>query len=176
MKYMRASILVIILALLLVIFIPCAFAANAEVMTQAAEQTESYKIVVDISDRLVTVYGSAGKEHDKLDGEYLKLVKEMPIVMDVRLGDATVGSYTAEGPVGENARVRFLRVNCWVRYVYYIEDNLMIHSEPSLRPDGNPSEAAKEKFNGHQKICLSVEDAQWLVENVPAGATVVIQE
>ena len=131
-----------------------------------------YKIVIDISDQRVYIYGFDGEGYNKEVGS-AKCSTGMPGY------DTPIGTYQADGKVTSGMWYYFKDYNCYAKYAYRIVGGIMTHSVLyNSRKEGptNSSVRALGKRASHGCIRMAEKNAQWLFENCPAGTTVVIKQ
>lgn len=134
--------------------------------------TPSFWILVDVNNQVTTVYSK-----DR-NGEYTVVVRQMLCSTGMKATPSDVGDWTLNGRKatwcyfpkwGSHARY-WTRINASIAFhsVIYNTTNLMDLSVSSYKKLG--------KRASHGCIRLTVNDAKWVYDNVPAGTVVTIRE
>ena len=125
-----------------------------------------YKVEISISKQKVYVY----KWHF---GSYSKLVKTMICTTGTTETPTPLGTYKMGGPCGR--WYFFKKFDCWAQYASRIVGGILFHSviysekdEATLRQS---TVSALGTRASHGCVRLTVEDAEWIYRNIPAGTT-----
>ena len=133
---------------------------------------EKYKLVIDVSEQRVYVYGYE-------NGEFRQLVEKFVCSTGVKDHPTPLGTFKGSGP-DDNRWHWFEKYKCWAQYAWRIEGNILFHSV--LYDKNDESTLRKGSLNAlgsrasHGCIRLAVEDAKWIFDNCKRGTTVVVQE
>lgn len=130
-----------------------------------------YKIIIDISDQRVYIYG--------WDGEaYTTQVGSGKCSTGMSGYDTPIGTYQAGGRVTSGMWYYFKDYNCYAKYAYRIVGGILTHSVLyNARKEGptNSSVNALGRKASHGCVRLSEGHAKWIFDNCPEGTTVVIR-
>lgn len=125
-----------------------------------------YKVEISVSKQRVYVY-------EWNYGSYSKLVKTMKCTTGAVDTPTPLGSFRMGGPCGR--WYYFKKFECWAQYASRITGGILFHSvlysekdEKTLRAG---SVAALGSRASHGCVRLSVADAKWIYNNIPAGTT-----
>ena len=125
-----------------------------------------YKVEVCVSKQRVYVY-------EWSYGAYSKLVKTMKCTTGAAATPTPLGSFKMGGPCGR--WYYFKKFECWAQYASRITGGILFHSvlysdknEKTLRAG---SVAALGSRASHGCVRLSVDDAKWIYNHIPAGTT-----
>lgn len=125
-----------------------------------------YQVEVCVSKQRVYVY-------EWNYGAYNKQVKTMKCTTGAVDTPTPIGSFKMGGPCGR--WYYFAKFECWAQYASRITGGILFHSvlysekdESTLRQG---SVAALGSRASHGCVRLSVEDAKWIYNNIPAGTT-----
>ena len=125
-----------------------------------------YRVEVCVSKQRVYVY-------EWNYGAYSKLVKTMKCTTGAAATPTPLGSFKMGGPCGR--WYYFKKFECWAQYASRITGGILFHSvlysdknEKTLRAG---SVAALGSRASHGCVRLSVDDAKWIYNHIPAGTT-----
>lgn len=125
-----------------------------------------YRVEVSVSKQRVYVY-------EWNYGSYSKLVKTMKCTTGKADTPTPLGSFRMGGPCGR--WYYFKKFECWAQYASRITGGILFHSvlysdknESTLRAG---SVAALGSRASHGCVRLSVDDAKWIYNHIPAGTT-----
>jgi len=145
------------------------FSENA---INCGEYVFPYKIVIDISDQRVYIFGWDGDGYNTQVGSCL-----CSTGMDGY--DTPLGTYQSAGRVNAGEWYYFKDYNCYAKYAYRIVGGIMTHSVLyNAKKEGptNSSVHALGRKASHGCIRMQEGYAKWICENCPEGTTVVIKE
>ena len=125
-----------------------------------------YKVEISISKQKVYVY----KWHY---GSYSKLVKTMTCTTGTVETPTPLGTYKMGGPCGR--WYYFKKFDCWAQYASRIVGGILFHSVIYSEKDVSTLRQSTVNALGtrasHGCVRLSVENAEWIYRNIPAGTT-----
>jgi len=130
-----------------------------------------YKIVIDISDQRVYIFGWDGEGYNIQVGSS-KCSTGLPGY------DTPVGTYQSGGRVTSGEWYYFKDYNCYAKYAYRIVGGILTHSVLyNAKKEGptNSSVRALGSKASHGCVRLSEGHAKWIFDNCPEGTTVVIK-
>ena len=136
-----------------------------------SEYVFPYKIYVSISEQRVTIYGWDGES-------YSQYVGSAACSTGLPGYDTPTGTFQADGRVNAGEWYYFKQYNCYAKYAYRIVGGIMFHSvlyNAKKQGPTNSSINALGRKASHGCIRLMLDNAQWIVNNCPAGTTVVIE-
>lgn len=130
-----------------------------------------YKLVVDISDQRVYVYGYS-------NGAYGPLSRVFVCSTGTKDHPTPLGTFSGSGPT--HRWHYFVKFDCYAQYSWRIDGDILFHSV-LFREEGDstPTSSSVKKLGkraSHGCIRLSVDDAKWIYNNCKRGTTVVIRE
>lgn len=125
-----------------------------------------YKVEISISKQKVYVY--------KWNfGSYSKLVKTMTCTTGTAETPTPLGSFKMGGPCGR--WYFFKKFDCWAQYASRIVGGILFHSVIYSERDESTLRQSTVNALGtrasHGCVRLSVENAEWIYRNIPAGTT-----
>ncbi|MBQ5771141.1 MAG: murein L,D-transpeptidase [Clostridia bacterium] len=125
-----------------------------------------YKVEISISKQKVYVY----QWHY---GSYSKLVKTMTCTTGTTETPTPLGTFKMGGPCGR--WYYFKKFDCWAQYAYRIVGGILFHSVIYSEKDVSTLRQSTVNALGtrasHGCVRLSVENAEWIYRNIPAGTT-----
>ena len=130
-----------------------------------------YKLVVDISDQRVYVYGYT-------NGAYGPLSRVFVCSTGTKDHPTPLGTFTGSGPT--HRWHYFEKFDCYAQYSWRIDGDILFHSV-LFREEGDSTPTSSSVKNlgkraSHGCVRLSVDDAKWIYNNCSRGTTVVIRE
>ena len=138
----------------------------SEEMKKAEKPIYEYKVEISISKQKVYVY----KWHY---GSYSKLVKTMTCTTGAIDTPTPLGTFKMGGPCGR--WYYFKKFDCWAQYASRIVGGILFHSviysEKDVSTLRQGTVSALGSRASHGCVRLSVENAQWIYNNIPAGTT-----
>lgn len=137
----------------------------------SSEYVFPYKIIVDISDQRVYIYGWDG------DG-FNKKVGSCKCSTGMSGYDTPTGTYQSGGKVTSGPWYYFQDYNCYAKYAYRVVGGIMFHSVlyngNKVGPTNSSVNALGRKAS-HGCIRLPEKNAKWIFENCPEGTTIIIR-
>lgn len=125
-----------------------------------------YKVEISISKQKVYVY-------EWHYGSYSKLVKTMTCTTGTTETPTPLGSFKMGGPCGR--WYYFKKFDCWAQYASRIVGGILFHSVIYSEKDVSTLRQSTVNALGtrasHGCVRLSVENAEWIYRNIPAGTT-----
>lgn len=125
-----------------------------------------YKVEISISKQKVYVY-------QWYYGSYSKLVKTMTCTTGTTETPTPLGTYKMGGPCGR--WYYFKKFDCWAQYASRIVGGILFHSVIYSEKDVSTLRQSTVNALGsrasHGCVRLSVENAEWIYRNIPAGTT-----
>ena len=136
----------------------------------AVRSIKPYMIKVSIADQRVYVY--VPDENDN----YTVLVQKFVCSTGTKAHPTPKGTFKNTGRGAEWHY--FTKFDCWARYAWYVDGDIMIHSVLYSKQDVNTLRSGSVSALGsrasHGCIRLAVEDARWIWEHCSSGTTVVV--
>lgn len=134
--------------------------------------TPSFWILVDVKNQVTTVYGKDA------NGDYTVVVRQMLCSTGTTSNPSDVGDWTLSGR--KATWCYFPKWGSHARYWTKINDSIAFHSVIYSKPDLMALNVSSYNKLGsrasHGCIRLTVADAKWIYDNVPAGTVVHITE
>ncbi len=125
-----------------------------------------YKVEISISKQKVYVY-------EWHYGSYSKLVKTMTCTTGTTETPTPLGTFKMGGPCGR--WYFFKKFDCWAQYASRIVGGILFHSVIYSEKDVSTLRQSTVNALGtrasHGCVRLSVENAEWIYRNIPAGTT-----
>lgn len=125
-----------------------------------------YKVEISISKQKVYVY-------EWHYGAYSKLVKTMTCTTGTTETPTPLGTFKMGGPCGR--WYFFKKFDCWAQYASRIVGGILFHSVIYSEKDVSTLRQSTVNALGtrasHGCVRLSVENAEWIYRNIPAGTT-----
>jgi len=125
-----------------------------------------YKVEISISKQKVYVY-------EWNYGSYSKLVKTMTCTTGTTETPTPLGTFKMGGPCGR--WYFFKKFDCWAQYASRIVGGILFHSVIYSEKDVSTLRQSTVNALGtrasHGCVRLSVENAEWIYRNIPAGTT-----
>ncbi len=125
-----------------------------------------YKVEISISKQKVYVY-------EWHYGTYSKLVKTMTCTTGTTETPTPLGTFKMGGPCGR--WYFFKKFDCWAQYASRIVGGILFHSVIYSEKDVSTLRQSTVNALGtrasHGCVRLSVENAEWIYRNIPAGTT-----
>lgn len=125
-----------------------------------------YKVEISISKQKVYVY-------EWHYGSYSKLVKTMTCTTGTTETPTPLGTFKMGGPCGR--WYYFKKFDCWAQYASRIVGGILFHSVIYSEKDVSTLRQSTVNALGtrasHGCVRLSVENAEWIYRNIPAGTT-----
>ncbi|MBR3928587.1 MAG: peptidoglycan-binding protein [Clostridia bacterium] len=138
----------------------------SEKMKNAEKPAFKYKVEISISKQKVYVY-------EWHYGSYSKLVKTMTCTTGTTETPTPLGTFKMGGPCGR--WYFFKKFDCWAQYASRIVGGILFHSVIYSEKDVNTLRQSTVNALGtrasHGCVRLSVENAEWIYRNIPAGTT-----
>lgn len=138
----------------------------SEECKKAEHPVYRYKVEISISKQKVYVY-------EWNYGSYSKLVKTMKCTTGAVDTPTPIGSYKMGGPCGR--WYYFKKFDCWAQYASRIVGGILFHSviysEKDVSTLRHSTVNALGTRGSHGCVRLSVENAEWIYRNIPAGTT-----
>lgn len=125
-----------------------------------------YKVEISISKQKVYIY-------EWNYGSYSKLVKTMTCTTGTTETPTPLGTFKMGGPCGR--WYFFKKFDCWAQYASRIVGGILFHSVIYSEKDVSTLRQSTVNALGtrasHGCVRLSVENAEWIYRNIPAGTT-----